>query len=143
MLDSMSRCDERYCAPRLQNHGATMMKTSTQQATGDQKSGTQKPSQHHSDEHASQEPSRSLQEESAPLPHEADQTPESQHEHAPRGVGKQAHRDLERGLQDTDRRGGDDYQERTQNDTHANRNSQGEGSEGRGGSSTARPARRH
>ncbi|GAB2919352.1 hypothetical protein GCM10027093_67500 [Paraburkholderia jirisanensis] len=113
------------------------MKTSTQQATGDQNSGTQKPSQHPGDKPASQEPSRSRDEESAPLPHEADQTPESQHEDDPRGVGKQAHRDLERGLQDTDRRGGDEYQERTQNDTHANRNSQGKG----GG--TTRPARRH
>ncbi|HVE11528.1 MAG TPA: hypothetical protein VNE00_30015 [Paraburkholderia sp.] len=98
------------------------MKTSTQRATGDQQ-----PPQHQHDEHPSHEPSRSLQEEAAPLPHEADQTPESQHEHQPRGVGKQAHRDLERGLQDTDRRGGGDYQEQTQNDAHANRNSQRKG----------------
>jgi hypothetical protein len=133
----MSSCQQRICRLRLRTDGETIMKTSTQQATGDQKSGTQKPSHHHSDKHASPEPSRSLQEESAPLPHETDQTTESQHEDEPRGVGKQAHRDLERGLQDTDRRGGDDYQERTQNDTHANRNSQGEGG------SKSRPTRRH
>ena len=47
-----------------------------------------------------------MQEAAAPLPHEADQDPESQHEDGPRPVGKQAHRDLERGLKDTDRRGG-------------------------------------
>ncbi|QGZ64930.1 hypothetical protein [Paraburkholderia acidisoli] len=33
--------------------------------------------------------------------------------HDTRSVGRQAQRDLERGLQDTDRRGGDDYQRRT------------------------------
>nr|WP_087049566.1 hypothetical protein [Caballeronia ptereochthonis] len=38
----------------------------------------------------------------APLPHEADQNVESQHEHEARDVGKQAHEDLERGLVDTD-----------------------------------------
>ncbi|BAN23306.1 hypothetical protein [Caballeronia insecticola] len=38
----------------------------------------------------------------APLPHEADQNVESQHEHAARDVGKQAHEDVERGLVDTD-----------------------------------------
>ncbi|MDR5779565.1 hypothetical protein QCE63_09000 [Caballeronia sp. LZ065] len=58
----------------------------------------------------------------APLPHEADQNVESQHEHDPREVGKQAHEDLERGLVDTDRRGGDDYQRDTQQDEHANVN---------------------
>ncbi|MDE1184174.1 hypothetical protein [Paraburkholderia sp.] len=67
----------------------------------------------------------SFSDEAAPLPHETDQTPGSQHEQAPRGVGKQAHEDIQKGLQDTDRRGGDDYQERTQNDTHANANSGG------------------
>jgi hypothetical protein len=50
----------------------------------------------------------------APLPHEADQDPESQHEDGARVVGEQAHRDLERGLVDTDRRGGDEYQRRAQ-----------------------------
>jgi hypothetical protein len=65
------------------------------------------------------EPSRSSKDESAPLPHETDQQPESQHEDNPRGVGRQAHEDIERGLEDTDRRGGDDYQTRTQNDAHA------------------------
>jgi hypothetical protein len=49
----------------------------------------------------------------APLPHETDQSPASQ-EDEPREVGEQAHEDLERGLQDTDRRGGAEYQERTQ-----------------------------
>ncbi|SAL79788.1 hypothetical protein AWB71_05973 [Caballeronia peredens] len=38
----------------------------------------------------------------APLPHEADQNVESQHEHEARDVGKQAHEDIERGLVDTD-----------------------------------------
>ena len=49
-----------------------------------------------------------------PLPHETDQSPASQQEDEPREVGEQAHEDLERGLQDTDRRGGAEYQERTQ-----------------------------
>jgi hypothetical protein len=57
------------------------------------------------------------------LPHESDQAPDSQQEHEPRGIGKQAHRDVERGLEDTDRWGGDAYQKRTQNDAHADRNS--------------------
>lgn len=56
----------------------------------------------------------------APLPHEADQSPESQHEEGTREVGKQAHRDVERGLVDTDRRGGDAYQKQAQRDEHAN-----------------------
>jgi hypothetical protein len=67
----------------------------------------------------------------APLPHEADQNVESQHEHGARDVGKQAHEDIERGLVDTDRRGGGDYQRQTQRDSQrderANTNS-GEGS---------------
>jgi hypothetical protein len=63
----------------------------------------------------------------APLPHETDQRPESQHEEGTREVGEQAHRDIERGLVDTDRRGGDEYQKRTQRDEHANVNSEGEG----------------
>lgn len=62
----------------------------------------------------------------APLPHEADQNVESQHEHDARDVGRQAHEDIERGLVDTDRRGGEDYQRGTQRDDHANVNS-GEG----------------
>lgn len=53
--------------------------------------------------------------------------------HDPRSVGRQGHRDLERGLEDTDRRGGDDYQRRTQNDAHANRNA-GEDDAGETGS---------
>ncbi|SDG48967.1 hypothetical protein [Paraburkholderia phenazinium] len=68
----------------------------------------------------------SLQDKAAPLPHETDQSVESQHEDEPRGVGKQAHRDLQRGLKDTDRRGGDEYQQKTQNDAHSNANSRGE-----------------
>jgi hypothetical protein len=56
-----------------------------------------------------------------------DQRPESQHEEGTREVGEQAHRDVERGLVDTDRRGGDEYQKRTQRDEHANVNSEGEG----------------
>ncbi|SAL03840.1 hypothetical protein AWB78_06698 [Caballeronia calidae] len=62
----------------------------------------------------------------APLPHEADQNVESQHEEDAREVGKQAHEDIERGLVDTDRRGGDDYQRHTQRDEQVNVNS-GEG----------------
>jgi hypothetical protein len=53
-----------------------------------------------------------------PLPHETDQSPASQQEDEPRKVGEQAHEDLERGLQDTDRRGGAEYQERTQTGAH-------------------------
>jgi hypothetical protein len=55
-----------------------------------------------------------------PLPHETDQSAESQHEEGTRAVGRQAHRDLSRGLTDTDRRGGDAYQQHTQNDANAN-----------------------
>ncbi|GAB5100104.1 hypothetical protein [Caballeronia sp. TF1N1] len=67
----------------------------------------------------------------AALPHEADQSVDSQDEHEPREVGKQAHDDVKRGLVDTDRRGGGAYQEATQRDDHANENSGG-GSGGRG-----------
>ncbi len=56
----------------------------------------------------------------APSPHEPGRTPGPQHEDHPRRVGRQAHDDLERGLKDTYRRGGDEYQQRTQNDAHAN-----------------------
>jgi hypothetical protein len=56
----------------------------------------------------------------APLPHEADQDAESQHEHGTRQVGRQAHEDLARGLTDTDRRGGDAYQQQTQNEANEN-----------------------
>ena len=76
---------------------------------------------------------RSWQEAAAPLPHETDQDPESQHEDHPRHVGKQAHQDLERGLEDTDRRGGGDYQERTQNDAHTDVNSDRKHSGAKGG----------
>jgi hypothetical protein len=56
----------------------------------------------------------------APLPHEADQSPDSQQEHGTRRVGRQAHQDVSRGLTDTDRRGGDEYQQRTQNEANEN-----------------------
>jgi len=56
----------------------------------------------------------------APLPHETDQSAESQHEDGTRAVGRKAHQDLSRGLTDTDRRGGDAYQQRTQNDANTN-----------------------
>ena len=62
-------------------------------------------------------------EDDTPLPHEADQSVESQNEEGTRKVGEQAHRDVERGLVDTDRRGGDEYQKSTQRDEHANVNS--------------------
>ncbi|HEY2021960.1 hypothetical protein [Paraburkholderia sp.] len=88
------------------------MKTSPQSTDGDKSA----------DPHAEKNP-RSLQEAAAPLPHEADQDAESQQEGHPRQVGQQAHQDLERGLEDTDRRGGGEYQERTQNDAHSDVNS--------------------
>jgi hypothetical protein len=95
------------------------MKTSPQVSTGEGKRQTHdKPAGKHASSHT-----RSLQDEGAPLPHETDQTAESQHEDDPRGVGKQAHRDVSRGLKDTDRRGGDEYQQKTQNDAHSNANS--------------------
>ena len=96
------------------------MKTSQQHATGDEHEA-QNARPEGNDQ--SNVPKRPFNEQAAPLPHEADQSTDSQQEHEPRGVGKQAHRDLERGLEDTDRRGGDDYQERTQNDAQANENS--------------------
>jgi len=89
------------------------MKTSQQSTNGDASA----------DPHADKNP-RSWQEAAAPLPHETDQDPGSQHEDHPRPVGKQAHQDLERGLQDTDRRGGGDYQERTQNDAQSDVNAE-------------------
>jgi hypothetical protein len=76
------------------------------------------------DPHGEKDP-RSLQEAAAPLPHENDQNAQSQHDEDPRRVGKQAHSDVEHGLQDTDRRGGGEYQEKTQNDAHADVNSDG------------------
>lgn len=98
------------------------MKTAPQSSDGDKQA----------DPHARKHP-RSLEDVAAPLPHETDQSPESQHEDDPRRVGKQAHRDIERGLQDTDRRGGGDYQQKTQNDARADVNSEGKaGGGGRG-----------
>jgi hypothetical protein len=78
-------------------------------------------------EKASRDLERQLRDDAsnAPLPHESDQSVESQHEHAPRDVGKQAHEDIESGLVDTDRRGGGDYQRDTQRDEHVNANSDG------------------
>jgi hypothetical protein len=96
----------------IQNEKEHIMKTAAQSSDGDKQA----------DPHAGKQP-RSLQDAAAPLSHETDQNPESQHEDAPRKVGKQAHRDLERGLKDTDRRGGDEYQQKTQNDAHADINS--------------------
>lgn len=92
------------------------MKTSPQSTDGDQQANPQ------ADPHAKKNP-RSLQEAAAPLPHETDQHPESQHEDDPRSIGKQAHQDVEHGLEDTDRRGGGEYQQRTQNDSHTDVNS--------------------
>ncbi len=57
------------------------------------------------------------------LPHKTDPAADSDPEHAPRRVGKQAHLDVERGLEDTDRRGGEEYQRRTQRDAQVNSNS--------------------
>jgi len=57
------------------------------------------------------------------LPHEHDQTPADQEEDGPRQIGKQGYSDVQHGLEDTDRRGGGDYQQRTQNDAIANTNS--------------------
>ncbi|MEI6001298.1 hypothetical protein H3V53_30250 [Paraburkholderia bengalensis] len=102
------------------------MKTSQQHATGDEHE--QQGSRPQGDDQSNVR-KRPFGEQAAPLPHEADQSTGSQDEHAPRGVGKQAHRDLERGLEDTDRRGGGDYQARTQNDANVNRNSDDSGDE--------------
>ncbi|CAB3638801.1 hypothetical protein R8871_00097 [Paraburkholderia graminis C4D1M] len=88
------------------------MKSTPQSSDGDKQA----------DPHAPKNP-QSLEEAAAPLPHENDQNAESQNDEDPRRVGKQAHRDVERGLQDTDRRGGGEYQEKTQNDGHADTNS--------------------
>ena len=78
------------------------MKSTPQSSDGDKSA----------DPHAPKDP-HSLQETAAPLPHEN---------------GKQAHSDVERGLKDTDRRGGGEYQEKTQNDAHADINSDGKAS---------------
>ena len=98
------------------------MKTSQQHATGDEHEARRTRPEGNDQSNV---PKRPFNEQAAPLPHESDQSTDSQQEHEPRGVGKQAHRDLERGLEDTDRRGGDEYQERTQNDAQANENSEG------------------
>jgi hypothetical protein len=72
-----------------------------------------------------QKPTREDHEQSGKPPrHEGDEPIAQRDEQEPRSVGKQGHRDLERGLKDTDLRGGGEYQENTQNDGHANRNSQ-------------------
>jgi hypothetical protein len=102
------------------------MKTSPQSTDGDTQAGRspRKHTEQQADPHIGKQPD-SMQEAAAPLPHETDQDPESQHEDEPRHVGKQAHRDIERGLKDTDRRGGDEYQQSTQNDAHTDVNSGG------------------
>jgi hypothetical protein len=105
----------------MQSQKEDAMKTSPQVSHGD---GKQHPHGKTADPHAKQD-TRSVQDEGAPLPHETDQNAESQHEDEPRGVGKQAHRDLQHGMKDTDRRGGDEYQQNTQNDAHSNANSSG------------------
>ncbi|WP_027798788.1 hypothetical protein [Paraburkholderia dilworthii] len=88
------------------------MKSTPQSSDGDKQA----------DPHAKKHP-RSLEDAAAPLPHENDQNAESQNDEDPRRIGKQAHSDVERGLQDTDRRGGGEYQEKTQNDAHTDVNS--------------------
>ncbi|MCC8391359.1 hypothetical protein LJ656_02060 [Paraburkholderia sp. MMS20-SJTR3] len=104
------------------------MKTAPQSTDGDEHANSHANPQAdqqadpQADPHAQKNP-RSLQETAMPLPHESDQNPQSQHEDDPREVGKQAHEDLEQGLEDTDRRGGGDYQQRTQNDAHTDVNS--------------------
>lgn len=102
------------------------MKTTPQSSDGDQHAGKPagKAAEKQTNPHTGKHPD-SMQEAAAPLPHETDQDPESQHEDEPRHVGKQAHRDVERGLKDTDRRGGDEYQQSTQNDAHTDVNSGG------------------
>jgi hypothetical protein len=55
--------------------------------------------------------------------HESSEPVTRRHPHEPRSVGRQGHRDLENGMEDTDRWGGDAYQERTKNDAQVNRNS--------------------
>lgn len=95
------------------------MKTSPQVSTGEGKRQTE--GKHAGAQQRSH--TQHVKGEGAPLPHETDQTADSQHEDDPRTVGKQAHRDISRGLKDTDRRGGDEYQHDTQNDAHSNVNS--------------------
>ncbi len=95
------------------------MKTSPQQSTTGHESSTG---------HA-----RQPTDDTAPLPHESDQDPSAHHDEDPRRVGKQAHHDVERRLEDTDRRGGDDYQRRTQNDAQTNANSASKQASGSGG----------
>lgn len=106
------------------------MKTSPQVSTGEGKRQTHEKQAETPASPRPGSPARPLQDESAPLPHETDQTAGSQHEDDPRGVGKQAHRDLTRGLKDTDRWGGDEYQQDTQNDAHSNANSRGDAHHG-------------
>ncbi|WP_321882962.1 hypothetical protein [Paraburkholderia bannensis] len=71
------------------------------------------------------QPQRPEHEDDAPVKHprhEGGEPVATKPSHEPRSVGVQGHQDLERGLEDTDRRGGDAYQERTQNDAQVNRN---------------------
>ncbi|CAH2806050.1 MAG: FIG00461112: hypothetical protein [uncultured Paraburkholderia sp.] len=102
------------------------MKTAPQTSDGDvqHEPQTQYAQRNQRDPHTNRHPN-SMQEASEPLPHETDQDPESQHEDHPCHVGKQAHEDVQSGMKDTDRRGGDEYQQQTQNDAHTNANSGG------------------
>ncbi|HXZ07291.1 MAG TPA: hypothetical protein VEI25_04470 [Paraburkholderia sp.] len=98
------------------------MKTSPQKATTGHERETARARERDSSTRHARRPT----DDAAPLPHESDQNPTLQHDEALHRVGKQAHRDVERGLKDTDRWGGDEYQQRTQNDAHANENSASE-----------------
>jgi len=90
--------------------------TQQAKASGDTANATHKGPAQDGRELESKDPAQQKRDDGAgaPLPHETDQSPASQQEDEPREVGEQAHDDLERGLQDTDRRGGAEYQERTQ-----------------------------
>ncbi|SDD18421.1 hypothetical protein [Paraburkholderia lycopersici] len=51
--------------------------------------------------------------------HEGSEPLARRHPQAPRSVGRQGHSDRESGIEDTDRWGGDAYQERTKDDSGA------------------------
>ena len=109
------------------------MKTAPQTSDGDvqhasqsqQADNSEQSQQTQRDPHTNLHPDSMQGASAPPLPHEADQNPESQHEEHPRDVGKQAHEDVQSGMKDTDRRGGGEYQRQTQNDAHTNANSGG------------------
>lgn len=58
--------------------------------------------------------------------HESSEPLARRHPHEPRSVGRQGHSDVESGQEDTDRWGADAHEERTKNDAHANRDSNGD-----------------